>query len=288
MKKWLETLEQVNFTRGCSDKTIIVAISFLLMICACAYAEDAQINTAFFHHLKSQKTLLSFPTDPLEYRILKEYGAFWVNSDEAVLLPQTLIFEDRKATESYQKRLELEPVPGFSSCLLQKSALKALKQAQAERKLTPRGTDSCLRDYITTEKLWLSRVNPNLAYYVSIGKLSQKEADRIRALSPKNQVSEILKLEEKGLLFDKYRQTSILNSVAAPGSSQHLSGLAFDLSQYADPKARTTMNKYGWYQTVLNDLPHFTYLGKLTEKELRDAGLKKVVSQGYSFWVPNL
>jgi hypothetical protein len=44
------------------------------------------------------------------------------------------------------------------------------------------------------------------------------------------------------------------------------------------------MNKYGWFRTVRNDEPHFTFLGR-DEGELESLGLKKVDGD---FWVPDL
>ncbi len=47
------------------------------------------------------------------------------------------------------------------------------------------------------------------------------------------------------------------------------------------------MNKYGWFQTVKNDLPHFTYLGT-TEENLKNLGLKRIEENNFIFWIPDL
>ena len=45
--------------------------------------------------------------------------------------------------------------------------------------------------------------------------------------------------------------------------------------------------RHGWFQTVLSDLPHFTYLG-LDEHELSARGLRRVEAAGQTFWVPDM
>jgi len=47
------------------------------------------------------------------------------------------------------------------------------------------------------------------------------------------------------------------------------------------------MARHGWFQTVLQDLPHFTFLG-VREKELRARGLRRVEECGQAFWIPNI
>ena len=51
--------------------------------------------------------------------------------------------------------------------------------------------------------------------------------------------------------------------------------LAFDANEFLDARVRQILADNGWFQTVLSDLPHFTYLG-LIEQELPDHGLKPV------------
>jgi hypothetical protein len=50
---------------------------------------------------------------------------------------------------------------------------------------------------------------------------------------------------------------------------------------------RQIMSEQGWFQTVLSDLPHFTFLG-LRESELAGRGLKHVEVDGQGFWIPNV
>jgi hypothetical protein len=247
---------------------------------------------AFFIAVSQNLKKIPSNSDAIKFRLLKEYGAMWLSKDLQVLLPESIAFSSAAETNTFHKKLELAKMPN-SQCTLQKAALKALLQAQGKAQdiglnITPRGNDSCIRSYEVTEQLWLSRVKPNLAYYVSQNKLSQSKANQILKQSIWTQVDSILKLEQQGLLFDKYRQTSILNSVAAPGSSQHISGLAFDAAEYANPQVRNILNQYGWFQTVVNDLPHFTYLGKVNESYLLKNGLKKTYKNGFIFWTPDI
>jgi hypothetical protein len=96
-----------------------------------------------------------------------------------------------------------------------------------------------------------------------------------------------LELERAGLFFSKDLSKSILRSVAAPGASQHLAMLAFDATEFQDARVRDVLARHGWFQTVLSDLPHFTYLG-LEERDLASRGLRRVEEFGQTFWVPDI
>ncbi len=157
---------------------------------------------------------------------------------------------------------------------LQTPAMNALKAAIAEAKatgksITPRAADSARRGYAETVTLWKSRVEPGFVHWVGLGKVSQAEATRIKALSPYEQVSEILKLEQQSIYFAKDLSKSIIYSVAPPGTSQHLSMLALDVQQNEDAKGSRDLEKNGWYQTVTSDLPHFTFLRLFPSRNCR-------------------
>jgi hypothetical protein len=109
----------------------------------------------------------------------------------------------------------------------------------------------------------------------------------LRQLPLHEQVKEVLKLEESGIYFSKDFSKSILYSIAAPGTSQHMSMLALDVTQFADARVRQILARHGWFQTVKSDLPHFTYLG-VEEKDLPRLGLRQVKSGAQLFWIPNL
>ena len=232
------------------------------------------------------------PTDAVGQRLLKEYGALFVARGGAIP-PNTVIFKSEAEVSAFQNGLQKskEKIGGFD-VELQTAAMKGLQDAigeveQSNLNITPRGADSAKRDYAGTVELWASRVVPGLANYVGNGNLSEAEASKIRALSPFEQVSEIFKLESQGMFFSKDLSKSIIYSVAPPGTSQHLSMLALDVSEHDDSKVRDILAKHGWFQTVVSDLPHFTFLG-VSENQLSGLGLKKVSDGGRAFWLPSL
>jgi hypothetical protein len=63
--------------------------------------------------------------------------------------------------------------------------------------------------------------------------------------------------------------------------------LAFDVMEFDNQRIREIMARHGWFQTVVSDLPHFTFLG-VSESELKELGLKKVKNGGRKFWVPDI
>ncbi len=234
---------------------------------------------------------LVMPSDPVGQRLLKEYGALFIAQGK-VALPKTVIFKDAAEVSAWQSAVSAsrENIGGIE-IELQTTAMAALKEAIGEAQqnglnITPRGADAARRSYQETETLWASRVNPGLDHWTGNGKLSQETAGRIRALSPFEQVPEIFKLEAEGMYFSKDLSKSIVYSVAPPGTSQHLSMLALDVSEHENAKIRDILARHGWFQTVVSDLPHFTFLG-VEEKDLPSLGLKKVENSGRAFWVPN-
>ncbi|MBV9241343.1 MAG: hypothetical protein JO314_04970 [Acidobacteria bacterium] len=231
------------------------------------------------------------PTDPVGQRLLRDYGALFVA--RGVTVPRTVIFKDDKEVTDFQtSAASAKAVVGGIAVELQPAALKALQDAIAEAarsslKITPRGGDSAKRTYEHTVTLWASRVNPGLTHWVAAGKITAADAKRIKALSPFDQVPEILALEDKGIWFSKDLSKSIVYSVAPPGTSQHLTMLALDIAQFDDARVRAIMANHGWFQTVTSDLPHFTYLGA-EESELPKLGLKKITNANRDFWVPDI
>ncbi|CAN5255200.1 hypothetical protein BH10ACI1_BH10ACI1_07400 [soil metagenome] len=232
------------------------------------------------------------PTDSAGKRFLREYGAMLVARGGATP-PTTVIFRDEAAVSTYQSGLSKlsESVSGVT-IELQSAAMKNLKEAVAEAKqsnltITPNGADAAKRDYAGTVKLWNSRVEPGLKHWVSKGKITQADANRIKALSTYEQIPEILKLEEKQIWFAMTLDKTILQSVAAPGTSQHISMLALDIKENGNAKVREILAKHGWFQTVKTDLPHFTFLG-VKESELPALGLKKVSDGGRTYWLPDI
>jgi len=230
------------------------------------------------------------PGDELSLRVLEEYGAIFVS--QKVAPPLAVIFPDQNAVARWQASLSTEhAVLGGVQVRLQSAAMRALMKAreeavQAHAGITPRGTDAAQRSYDDTLELWRSRVNPGLAHWVGKGRLKAAEAARIRNLPLRRQEPAILALEARGMYFSGDFSKSILLSVALPGASQHLSMLALDVDEHANPAVRRILERHGWFQTVRSDLPHFTYLG-VEERQLPSLGLKMLKSGGRVFWVPD-
>ncbi len=117
--------------------------------------------------------------------------------------------------------------------------------------------------------------------------MTREQADHISQLTAYEQVAEVFALEEDGIFFAKDLSKSIIYSVAPPGASQHLSLLAFDVTEHNDMGVRRILAQHHWYQTVVSDLPHFTFLG-VSEGELPGLGLKKIARGEREFWIPDI
>jgi hypothetical protein len=230
--------------------------------------------------------------DELRVRLLADHGAILVARGGATP-PPSIIFSDQTEVERWQSSVRSGRVEIATIAIeLQEPALQAFLKAHTEaRKLrlaiTPRSRDAARRSYADTVALWQSRVDPGLKYWVRKRRITPAEANRIRALPPMEQVPEILRLERDRLFFSKDLSKSILYSVAAPGTSQHLAMLALDINEHANKKVRSILAGQGWFQTIPRDLPHFTYLGS-REEQLPSLGLRKVTWVDRTFWVPDM
>ena len=233
------------------------------------------------------------PSDPVARRILEEYGAIFV-ADKKVTLPPVCIFTNEEQVTRFQDEAGFEAeFMSYDEVELQPEALKSLTKAREEARkegldITPRdGAEAGRRNYEDSVRLWASRFEPALDYWLSQGRLTAEQVARLRSLPLLQQVAEVLELEKTGIYFSKDLSKSILYSIAAPGSSQHIAMLAFDVNEFENPRVREIMAKHGWFQTVLSDLPHFTFLG-LKEKDLPKHGLRSVEINGQVFWIPNV
>jgi hypothetical protein len=246
--------------------------------------------------LKKRKTNLETicpPGNPISSRILEEYGALYV-ADKKVKPPPVCVFTNEAQVTKFQEDAgyEAETI-GFDEVELQPEALKHLRKAREEAEkegldITPRdGAEAGRRNYEDSLRLWNSRFEPALDYWLSQGRLTTEQVDRLRSLPLLQQIAEVLELEKAGIYFSKDLSKSILYSIAAPGTSQHIAMLAFDVNEFENPRVREIMGKHGWFQTVLSDLPHFTFLG-LKEKDLPKHGLRSVEVNGQVFWIPNV
>ncbi|MBW4670506.1 MAG: D-alanyl-D-alanine carboxypeptidase family protein [Cyanomargarita calcarea GSE-NOS-MK-12-04C] len=198
------------------------------------------------------------PTIPqpgsLEYILLNAYGAVFANQQPEIKLPQKVILASSQETSSFQATLTMGKVDGTSNCLLQKAAAEGLNQAKALTGISLRsgyGASDCTRSFETNLRFWRKYAN-------------NQTLDQVR----------------------QGKETKILGIVAPPGASQHLWGLAVDLS-LSSQSQRQALNRNGWFQTVENDVPHWTYVG-LTEDKLPLFGFKNKVVRGITYWLTPL
>ncbi len=233
------------------------------------------------------------PSDPVSRRILEEYGAIFV-ANKKVKPPPVCVFTTEDQVTKFQEEAGFEAeFISYDEVELQPEALKSLNKARKEAQkegldITPRdGAEAGRRNYEDSVRLWNSRFEPALDYWLSQGRLTEEQVTRLRNLPLSQQVAEVLELEKTGIYFSKDLSKSILYSIAAPGASQHIAMLAFDVNEFDNPRVREIMAKHGWFQTVLSDLPHFTYLG-LKEKDLPKHGLRSLEINGQVFWIPNV
>jgi len=232
-------------------------------------------------------------SDPVSRRVLEEYGAMFVAS-QSVLLPPVCVFTTETDVSKFQKQAGFtKAVIAGDEIELQPAAMEALLAARKEARaagldITPRGgSEAARRSYEDTRRLWDTRFLPALTHWQKRGRLSKEQVARLRALPLKEQVREVLELEKSGIFFSKDLSKSILYSIAAPGTSQHIAMLALDVSEFGNARVRSILAKHGWFQTVKSDLPHFTYLGQ-TEEALPSLGLHAVMSGAQKFWIPNV
>ena len=259
-------------------------------------SEPAPFYEALTKALKKRKTnidLVCPQGDPVARRILEEYGAVFV-ADKKVKPPPVCVFTTEEQVTKWQDEAGFQAeFIAYDEDELQPEALKHLLKAREEARkedldITPRdGAEAGRRNYEDSVRLWNSRFEPGLQYWMEQGRLTAEQGNRLRGLPLLQQVAEVLELEKSGIYFSKDLSKSILYSIAAPGASQHIAMLAFDVNEFENPRVREILAKHGWFQTVLSDLPHFTFLG-LKEKDLPKRGLRSVEVNGQVFWIPNV
>ena len=232
-------------------------------------------------------------TDEIARRVLQSYGAIFVASD-AVRLPTTCVFKGESDVLAFQKKLQRRQLEIKGARIdLQSAASIALEAALTEAttvgsSITPLdGAIAGGRSYGDTLMLWNSRVFPAIEFWIKRGRLPVEARDEIARLDLRNKILKILEWESQGIFFSTGRTRSILTSTAPPGTSQHLSLIAFDVTEYWNPDVRVALNRNGWFQTVIDDPPHFTYLG-YAESELPSRGLIAIAKGGQVYWVPNM
>ncbi len=232
-------------------------------------------------------------SDQVARRVLHDYGAMFLASNE-VLPPPVCVFTEESDVSRFQKAAGRAAATISDAVIeLQPTAMSGLLKARALARtegldISPRdGAEAARRTFADTVRLWNSRFLPALEHWTKFGRLSIEETKRLRSLPIKSQVQEVLELEKDEIFFSKDLKKSVLYSIAAPGTSQHIAMLAFDANEFLNMRVREIMAMHGWFQTVLSDLPHFTFLG-LPEPELSARGLKPVELNGQKFWIPDL
>jgi hypothetical protein len=246
--------------------------------------------------LKKRKTSIESicpSSDAVSRRVLEDYGAIFL-ADKKVLPPPVCVFTSDEQVVEFQERAGYTTeFIAYDEVELQPEAMKQLLKARAEAQqenldITPRdGAEAGRRSFEDSLQLWHTRFQPALDYWLAQGRLTEEQVARLKSLPLRDQIAEVLELEKSGIYFSKDLSKSILYSIAAPGTSQHIAMLAFDVNEFDNPRVREILAKHGWFQTVLSDLPHFTFLG-LKEKDLPKRGLKQVEVDGQKFWIPNV
>lgn len=233
------------------------------------------------------------PDDQIARRVLHDYGAMFV-AHKTVLPPPMCVFAGEDEVTQFQKAAgRAKATIGGAAIELQPEAMTALLRARATARdegldITPRdGAEAARRSYADTVRLWNSRFFPALDYWICAGRLTQPQTESLRVLPTNEQVVAVLEHEQDGIFFSKDFSKSVLYSIAAPGTSQHIAMLAFDANEFLDARVRQILANNGWFQTVLSDLPHFTFLG-LKEADLPERGLKSVGVNGQTFWIPDV
>jgi LAS superfamily LD-carboxypeptidase LdcB len=188
--------------------------------------------------------------DTFEYILLRAYGTVFINQEAGITLPQKVILDNESETQSFQDTINIALVDGTQDCYLQKTAATALSKARSLENIPLKSgyAGDCIRDFATNLRFWNKYANSETLARVKAG-----------------------------------QETKILGLVAPPGTSQHLWGLAIDL-QVSTSAQRQTLNENGWFQTVVYDLPHWTYLGG-SEDDLPKFGLQQKIVQGIKYWV---
>ena len=230
---------------------------------------------------------------PLAKRVLTEYGAIFAAANE-VQLPGVCIFPDERAVREFRSKLKTKTaVIDEVEIELQEVAMNSLFLVADDAKtvgikiIPLDGSIAAGRTYFDTVRIWYSRFDPALKYWIARGKIATDDEAALRALPLEKQMEKVIEWESRGLLFGTGHALSIFSSTAPPGTSQHLSLLAFDVARFPSEKLIAIFNSHGWFQTVKGDPQHFTYLG-LSESDLPGRGLRSMYYDGIKYWLPNV
>lgn len=232
-------------------------------------------------------------TSRVARRVLAEYGSMFA-AEGSILLPESCIQRGESEVKKFQAKLGTGSVElaglriELQSSAAAKLRLSADEIAPLGLKISPLdGRIAGRRSYGDTLMLWNSRVFPALEFWIKRGRLPESARDELARLDLARKIEKILEWEATGMCFSTGRTRSILTSTAPPGASQHLSLIAFDVVEYWNSDVRAALNRNGWFQTIVDDPPHFTYLG-YPETDLPGRGLRAVFKGGHRYWVPNI
>lgn len=233
-------------------------------------------------------------SNAVEKRIMKEYGAIFLNPDVAVKMPNRCRFKDEKEVSAFQGRVKIgKKNVGSVTIELQEAAMDALlKAVDKGGKITPKGGNPARRSFAKVQTSWDSTVREGADYWKANAnakgkKLSAEEAKALKSMTGEAQIKRVVELEAQDFSFHSDRKRTIAVLTAIPGASQHLLMLALDVVEYTDKKVRDALNENGWFQTVFSDRPHFTYLG-LKRGDLKGLGLKLEEFEKREFWIPDI
>lgn len=232
-------------------------------------------------------------TSVVARRVLESYGAIFA-AHESVVLPPGCIFRGESDVIKYQKNLQTTRIDMSGIAVdLQTPAVQPLARAMTEaadrgfRITAYEGPIAGSRTYGQTLMLWNSRFFPALEYWVTQGVLSEADRREVGGMDLEKKIERVLEWESRGIYFSTNRTRSIMTSTAPPGTSQHLAMIALDIAEYSNPDVRAILNRNGWYQTVVDDPPHFTYLGH-AEADLPGRGLRAIYKGSQLYWIPNI
>jgi hypothetical protein len=225
-------------------------------------------------------------------RVFAEYGAVFVADN--VRIPDKCVFSNEAEVQEFQQTLSIKnAVVRGVRIELQKAAMDSLMEVIIEAnsrnlQLTPLdGSIAARRSYTDTVRIWNSRFLPALDHWISGGKLTVADANEARSLDVHRQVEKVMDWESKGIFFSTNFTRSIFSSTAPPGTSQHLTLIALDIQEHDNPELRDILARHGWYQTVKDDVTHFTFLG-VPESELPARGLRLTAINSCKFWLPDV
>src|SRR5687768_8992385 len=291
----MNPLQRILLTKPiCRALATVLLLSCSLHVCSQpGYFEDVLAKRFFSDPEWTFEKFCPVSASIVARRVLEDYGSMFAAHD-SILVPPNCIQDGEAAVIRYQKGLKTSAYDiGGARIELQQSAAeslhKAIEEASAQGlSITPLdGAIAGRRSYGDTLMLWNSRYFPALDFWIMRGRLSESDRDAINRLDLQRKIEKVLEWESQGIYFSTNRTRSIFTSTAPPGTSQHLALVAFDVVEYWNSDVRLILNRNGWFQTIIDDAPHFTYLG-FPETELPGRGLRAVAKGGVIFWVPNL